>query len=216
MATPKSQRIGIWIIATFMIIGALGSSLMIVLSNQNQANDQTKIQKQAKEYQANIDLQTKTLSDKYFSEFNQFATAPAPFNADEVKSLSTNDLKIGDGAEIKANSSFSVYYIGWNPKGVVFDQSIKNSTSLLAPYPITPTSSVIDGWKEGVIGMKMGGVRELTIPSDKAYGAIARDANIPANTPLKFIIMVIPKVDDVTMPPELLQYYQSQQSASAQ
>jgi FKBP-type peptidyl-prolyl cis-trans isomerase len=195
MATPKSQRIGIWIIATFMIIGALGSSLMIVLSNQNQANDQTKIQKQAKEYQANIDLQTKTLSDKYFSEFNQFATAPAPFNADEVN---------------------SVYYIGWNPKGVVFDQSIKNSTSLLAPYPITPTSSVIDGWKEGVIDMKMGGVRELTIPSDKAYGATARDANIPANTPLKFIIMVIPKVDDVTMPPELLQYYQSQQSASAQ
>jgi hypothetical protein len=59
--------------------------------------------------------------------------------------------------------------------------------------------------------MKVGGVRELTIPSDKAYGEAGSGDKIPANTPLKFIVMVIPTpeaIKEPAVPQELLQYYQ--------
>jgi hypothetical protein len=69
---------------------------------------------------------------------------------------------------------------------------------------------VIKGWTDGTVGMKVGGVRELTIPSDQAYGATGSGTNIPPNTPLKFVIMVIPTPETIpqaAIPPELLKYY---------
>jgi FKBP-type peptidyl-prolyl cis-trans isomerase len=52
---------------------------------------------------------------------------------------------------------------------------------------------VITGWSEGVQGMRIGGVRELTIPASKAYGETGSPSkSIAPNTPLKFIVMLIP------------------------
>ncbi|MNR39997.1 FKBP-type peptidyl-prolyl cis-trans isomerase [compost metagenome] len=62
--------------------------------------------------------------------------------------------------------------------------------------------------------MKVGGVRELTIPADKAYGATAKSEDIPANTPLKFIIMIIPTPETIAQPTpseELMKLYAQQQ-----
>lgn len=220
MATPRSQRIGIWIIAIVLTVGTLGSFLALVLSNQNSATDQTKLQKAYSEYQAKsteyntkVAAQTKTLSDRYFSELKQYATLPASFKADEIKKLEKKDLKVGEGAEITAKTPYSAYYIGWNPKGVVFDQSI-DKDALKAPLNVQESGSMIDGWDEGVIGMKVGGVRELSMPSDKAYGETGSGENIPANTPLKFVVMIIPKVDEIPqpqMPQILIDYYKTQE-----
>lgn len=212
MATPRSQRIGIWVIAIVLTVGTLGSFLALILGNQNNASEQANIQRMSKEYSEKVAAQTKDLSSKYFDDFNKFEATPAAFNADDIKSLSKNDLKVGDGAEIKTDTAYSAYYIGWNPKGKIFDQSIENG-ALKAPIS---GGNLIDGWNEGVIGMKMGGIRELSIPSNKAYKDVAQSADIPANTPLKFIVMVIPKVADITIPTELLQYYQSQQAGAQQ
>ena len=210
MATPRSQQIGIWVIAVTLTIGTLGSFLAMILGSQNQATDQARLKKMDSEYRIKVSTQTKALSDKYYGEFSQYATIPTTFNAADVKELVKTDLKIGDGAEIKSGTPYSAYYIGWNPKGVIFDQSIKNG-ALIAPIL---GGEFITGWNEGIIGMRFGGIRELTIPSDKAYGSTASSADIPANTPLKFIIMIIPKVTDVPMPAELLEYYQSQSAGA--
>jgi len=207
MATPKSQRIGIWIIAIVLAIGTLGSFMAIILANQNQTTDSANLQKAYAEYQAKVDTQTKSLSSKYYAEFSLYEFTPAAFSADSITSLTTTDLKVGDGAEITSTSNYSAYYIGWNPKGVIFDQSVKDS-ALLAP--ILSDSVALSGWKTGVIGMKFGGIRELSIPASQAYGATAVNDNIPANTPLKFVVMVIPKVADIPMPQILLDYYKSQ------
>ncbi len=51
--------------------------------------------------------------------------------------------------------------------------------------------SLIPGWAEGVIGMRVGGVREITIPSDLAYKDQGSGNDIPPNTPIKFIVYVI-------------------------
>jgi FKBP-type peptidyl-prolyl cis-trans isomerase len=121
--------------------------------------------------------------------------------------VATTDLKVDDGATLISTTAYSAYYIGWNPKGVVFDQSIENGA---LKAPITG-GNLITGWNEGVVGMKIGGVREITIPSDKAYGATGSGDNIPPNTPIKFVVMVIPKVSDIPMPQILQDYYNSQQ-----
>ena len=210
MATPKSQRIGIWVIAIVLAIGTLGSFLVIILSNQNQQTDTARIQKLTDQYQSDVNKQAKQLSDKYYPTFKQYATIPAKFDAGSVTKLETNDLKVGDGAEIKKGTPYSAYYIGWNPKGVIFDQSIENN-ALKSPIA---GGSLIDGWEEGVIGMKIGGVREISIPSDKAYGKTGSGDNIPPNTPIKFVVMAIPKVDEINPPQELIDYYQSQSTGT--
>lgn len=215
MATQKSQRIGIWIIAGALVIGTLGGFIAMVLAPKNQASDRTRYQqlmsdyqKQSTEYQAKVDAQAAELSTKYFSTFNQYASRPAAFNAADVKELKSEDLKVGDGEAISKTSTFSAYYLGWNPSGKVFDGSI-DGTKLKTPIGVQP-GGVITGWTEGVDGMKVGGVRELTIPADKAYGATGQGADIPANTPLKFVIMIIPKVETIPQPTpsqELMKLY---------
>lgn len=212
MATPRSQRVGIWIIAIVLTIGTLGSFLAMILGNQNTASQQAKMQQESAKYTAAYNAQTKQLSDKYYAQLNKYANAPVPFEASSVKKLATTDLEIGNGTELKSGTAYSAYYIGWNPKGKIFQQSIANG-SLDAPIA---GGNMIEGWNEGVIGMKMGGIRELSIPSDKAYKNVAQSEDIPANTPLKFIVMAIPKVTDIPMSAELLQYYQSQQAGTQQ
>lgn len=215
MATQKAQRIGIWIIAIVLTIGTLAGFVAIVLAPHNQETDQAKLASLTKEYQtAETDYQNKvnaqavTLSKQYFDQLNQYSSLVAPFDASSVTKLETKDLKAGDGATITDKSSFSAYYIGWNPKGVVFDESISGST-LKAPFGATP-GGVIQGWTDGSVGMKVGGIRELTIPSADAYGATGSGASIPPNTPLKFVLMIIPTptaIPAVVAPPELVQYY---------
>lgn len=206
--TSAKQRIGIWIIAIVMTVGTIGSFAVIIIGNENTKTEQARITKLQSDYQAKVDAQTKELSDKYYAEFSAYQNQVGSFDAASVKSLTTQDLKLGDGDALTDQSSFSAYYIGWNPSGKVFDSSI-SSGALKAPFAVSP-GGVIPGWTEGVVGMKVGGVRELTIPADKAYGSSGQGADIPPNTPLKFVIMVIPTPPTIAMPQELLQYYQSQ------
>ena len=218
MATSKSQRIGILIVLIFMIVGTLGSFAVMILATNNDTEDakrskaaEDKWQSEYNEYTKKVAAQAKELSDKYYPTFQAYAASPASFNKDDVTTLSTTDLVVGDGAEITDETSFAAYYIGWNPDGKVFDQSIENG-ALKAPITIDglKNGSVIEGWQEGLKGMKIGGVRELVIPSDKAYKEAGQGNDIPPNTPLKFIVMVVEKPEEIAqpeIPQELLQGY---------
>lgn len=217
MATTKAQRIGIWIIALFMAVGTIGSFAIIVLANSNSQQDQARLkeltaqyQKARDEQQAKADAQAKQLSSQYYETFNQYATRPAKFDKSGVTTLSTVDLVAGTGDTLTAESTFTAYYIGWNPDGKVFDSSLSDGT-LKAPITAAP-GGVIKGWTEGVNGMKVGGIRELTIPADQAYGETGSGDSIPPNTPLKFIVMVIPTpetIPEAEIPEALMRYYQT-------
>lgn len=219
MATQQSQRIGIWVIAIVMMIGTIAGFAAMILGPKNQASEQSRYQqlmadyqKQVQAYQAKVNAQGDELSKQYYDSFKPYESQPAAFDAASVTELKKDDLKVGDGEAITKNSEFSAYYIGWNPSGKVFDSSF-NGSALKAPLDVKP-GGVISGWTEGVDGMKVGGVRELTIPADKAYGSTGQGADIPANTPLKFIIMVIPKPAAIEQPQpseELKNLYAQQQ-----
>lgn len=222
MATTKTQRYGILTILIVTVIGTIGSFAVMILSTQNQSAEAAKQQKvlaeyqeKYKQYQAKLTAQGDELSKQYYQGFNEYASQVAPYEIDSVSTLMTDDLVVGDGEEITGTTKFAAYYIGWNPKGKVFDQSIDTlNNKLKAPLPVATgldTASLIAGWKEGMKGMKINGVRLITIPSDKAYGEQGQGDDIPPNTPLKFVVMTIPAQAEIAqpeVPTELYQMYQ--------
>jgi len=115
VSATKGQRIGIWAIAIFMFVGTIGSFVAIVLANNNQQSDQTRANELYKAYQKEVADQSTQLSEKYFNTFNQYSSRPAAFDAASVTELQTNDIVVGDGEDITSESSFTAYYIGWNP-----------------------------------------------------------------------------------------------------
>lgn len=194
MATPKSQRIGIWVIAVVMLVGTLGSFAAMVLQGNNAKTDQDQQNKMLEEYKKQMEDQkkrAKELSDVHYPTFKEYKSVPAAFDMNVGDTVKTRDLKTGTGEEITADTKYQAYYVGWNPKGKTFDSSF-DSEGLKAPIDTTEIS-LIAGWNEGVTGMKVGGVREITIPSDKAYGEQGSGDDIPPNTPIKFIVMIIAK-----------------------
>ncbi len=84
-----------------------------------------------------------------------------------LKKLIVDDVRIGEGATVVRGDTVTVHYIGSTQKGVRFDSSYARGE----PYTFTVgDGKVIEGWEEGIVGMKVGGQRVLVIPSDKAYG----------------------------------------------
>jgi FKBP-type peptidyl-prolyl cis-trans isomerase len=103
---------------------------------------------------------------------------PAP------KKLEKKDLIVGTGKEAKAGDSVTVNYVG-----VLFHGGKEFDASWKRHEPSTfPLSGVIPGWTQGIPGMKVGGRRELIIPSALAYGPQGRPPSIPPNAPLVFVI----------------------------
>lgn len=206
MATRKSQRIFIWVITIVMAVGTVAGFVAMILAPENSKADQQRLADLTAQYQKDVENQSAELSKKYFDTFKKYSARVSVFDKASIKKLTTKDLLKGSGTTITKESTFTAYYIGWNPKGKVFDQSI-DGNKLKAPFSVTP-GGVIEGWTEGLAGMKVGGVRELNIPADLAYGKTGAGGDIPPNTPLKFVVMVIPTPEEVKMPQELVEYYQ--------
>lgn len=105
---------------------------------------------------------------------------------DPPKELVAQDVIVGTGAEAKDGDQVSVRYVGvLYSNGKEFDSSWKRNE----PFQFTiGAGNVIQGWDQGVIGMKVGGRRRLIIPPDLAYGAQGQPPDIPANATLVFDI----------------------------
>ncbi len=189
MATPKSQRIGIWIIAIVMVLGTLGSFLVMALSVQNQSTDniaqQAEQEKQYKEYMEQQKLASQLNADN--SEgFGGYSTRT--FDASSVTKLNVEVLTAGDGEVLKSTNKIKCSYFGWTSDGKIFDSS-KKKNSEDAPIEFS-LSGVIKGWTDGLTGQKVGSTVRLTIPADQAYGSTGSGI-IPADAPLEFIVKII-------------------------
>ena len=99
--------------------------------------------------------------------------------------LVIEDIKIGEGQEVEKFNIVTVNYTGLLEDGTIFDSSLNPGRT---PFRFTVgAGQVIKGWDEGLIGMKVGGKRKLTIPPELGYGS--RDNGpIPANSTLIFEI----------------------------
>lgn len=98
------------------------------------------------------------------------------------------DVKVGAGTPVKVGDTVTVHYVGTLTNGTVFDSSKPRGMPLDVPVG---TGMVIRGWDVGLLGMKPGGVRRLTIPPEQGYGAKGAGAVIPPNATLNFEIELI-------------------------
>ena len=102
--------------------------------------------------------------------------------------LKTEDLVVGTGAEALKGKTVSVHYTGWLTDGTKFDSSKDRDQPFQFPLG---RGHVIQGWDQGVQGMKVGGKRKLTIPPELGYGAEGAGGVIPPNATLVFEVELL-------------------------
>jgi FKBP-type peptidyl-prolyl cis-trans isomerase len=98
------------------------------------------------------------------------------------------DQVVGAGDVAVAGTTVSVHYTGWLENGKKFDSSVDRGQPFSFPLG---AGRVIKGWDEGVQGMKIGGKRKLTIPSDLGYGSRGAGGVIPPNATLIFDVELL-------------------------
>jgi FKBP-type peptidyl-prolyl cis-trans isomerase FkpA len=102
--------------------------------------------------------------------------------------LQIEDLKVGTGAEAKAGQHVTVHYVGTLTNGSKFDSSRDRNEGF--DFKLG-AGQVIKGWDQGVAGMKVGGLRKLTIPPELGYGKGGYPPVIPANATLVFEVELL-------------------------
>ncbi len=102
--------------------------------------------------------------------------------------LKSEDIKVGTGAEAKSGKRVTVHYVGTLTNGSKFDSSRDRNEG----FDFTlGAGDVIQGWDQGVAGMKVGGVRKLTIPPELGYGPRGYPPVIPPNATLVFEVELL-------------------------
>lgn len=108
--------------------------------------------------------------------------------SETASGLKYKDLVIGNGPEAQIGDLVSVHYTGYLTDGTKFDSSLDRGQ----PFSFQlGTGSVIQGWEEGVAGMRVGGKRQLLIPPELGYGSSGAGDVIPPNATLFFEIELL-------------------------
>ncbi len=166
------HRIAAGIAAVLFLITSVGFSILVIIQmrkdaklSSNQKNTNT--------------TQESAVSDKKLENYTP--------SSDPVTELKIIDTKVGDGQEVKPGDTVTAHYTGALVKdGSVFDSSVERGEP--ATFPL---NGVIQGWQQGVPGMKVGGKRRLIIPAALAYGEQGSPPKIGPNEPLVFDIEMI-------------------------
>ena len=121
------------------------------------------------------------------------ACTDAPASPTTSVPFSQTDVRIGTGADAANGGLLTVNYTGWvydptksDQKGLLFDTSLGKTAFTFT----LGAGQVIKGWDQGVVGMKVGGIRRLVIPPSLAYGT-QRSGPIPPNSTLIFDIELV-------------------------
>jgi FKBP-type peptidyl-prolyl cis-trans isomerase len=138
-------------------------------------------------YYVDMSLATSGAAD---SSSTQTPTSAGTSTADAVKAavaagLVIKDTTKGTGAEATDGSTVTVRYTGTLDDGTVFDSNLDEGYSF-----VLGTGGVIKGWDAGLVGLKVGGKRTLTIPAELAYGAEGRNS-IPGGATLHFDVELV-------------------------
>lgn len=102
--------------------------------------------------------------------------------------LEAHDEVVGTGKDVKAGGRVKVHYTGWltDDKATIFDSSVKRNEPIEFGL-----NQVIVGWKDGLVGMKVGGTRVLRIPPEQAYGPRGAGGLIGPNATLVFRVELL-------------------------
>lgn len=199
LKTSWKQRLIILLIAFLLLGSTIAVYIMIVMNGGASVNyskmTTDELQTAYEEAYSKYEARGSELSTQYFEDFKTYKSRVKAFNSASANSegIKTKDLKEGDGEELTKNN-YAAYYIGWCADESIFDSSFndpENPTSLNPPL-LVREDSLIEGWYLGTEGMKLGGVREITIPGSLAYGDSMEICG-GKSSPLKFLVYSVPR-----------------------
>lgn len=161
------------IVGIIIVAGALG--IYFILNQQTPA---VEIKKNPEEEPMKF-IQDQNQDKNQNTNNHPQSVSPTP----SVKELKIEDEKLGEGVEVKSGDTIVIHYTGTLENGQKFDSSLDRGQPFETQIGV---GQVIKGWDQGLIGMKVGGKRKLTIPSDLAYGEQGIPGAIPPNAILIF------------------------------
>jgi peptidylprolyl isomerase len=195
MSTISKRRSAL-ALAAFAAAGAIagcGSSSNSIAPGSENANAAAEAKQVEREESKSSSTSTSTTATTSSAAVQTPTTGPLskeptvkPPSGPPPTKLVVKDLIKGTGAVAKAGDSVTVNYVGVLYKsGKVFNASWEAKR----PFPfVLGEGQVIPGWDKGVVGMRVGGRRELIIPAAEAYGKEGRPPSIPPNSALVFVV----------------------------
>ena len=186
-------------IAVLMLGSIIASYAAIIMNGSKSgsgASESNVDQAKIAEYEAAYDKKQAEFAEATKGDFERFIKYKSEIKAyNEAAANSggvqTRDIEVGSGRTLtSSDSDYLAYYVGWCADESVFDSSFNNKDNPTAFARILDASlGMIEGWNLGVEGMKIGGIREVTIASELAYKDQMEICG-GYNKPLKFMIMI--------------------------
>lgn len=173
----NAQRVVILMAVGGFIFSSVAVTALYFLQNNNQEDSQSSQAEALKKLQEQQEAQQVPKEPLIGYE----ATAFDPASVTELK---VETLKAGEGVAATKDSTVSANYFGWTSDGKIFDSTQKGDS---ATPMVRPLGSLIEGWVEGLTGVKAGSTVKLSIPADKAYGSADDGSGRPFG-PLVFVI----------------------------
>lgn len=203
LKTSLKQRIIISLIAVVMVGSIIASYAAIIINGSKESSgvesniSEEKIQQYSDEYVEKL-AAFKEASANDFTKFIKYKSAVKAYNETTANTsgVQTKDLATGSGRTLTdGDTDYLAYYIGWCADETIFDSSLDNTKNPTAfDKALNASLGMIEGWNAGVIGMRLGGVREITIPGELAYGDSMEICG-GYNKPLKFLVMAVANED---------------------
>ena len=198
LKTSTKQRVVISIIAVVMLGSIIASYVGIIASgggggSKNTDITEEKAQQYNEAYEAKLE-EFKVATESDFKKFSGQLGAVAAYDETAANSngVATKELVVGDGRELASgDTNYYAFYVGWCADGSIFDSSLDSTDSPTSfTRALDASQGMIEGWNEGVVGMKIGGIRRITIPGEKAYGE-TREICGGYNKPLRFLVLAV-------------------------
>ena len=204
LKTSPKQRFFIILIAVVMIGSIIASYVAIVInggktssSSASSGISEEKVIAYEEKYKEKV-AEFAELTKDDFNKFVQYKSQVTAYNETSANAggVETRDLVVGDGRTLEdGDENYLAYYVGWCADETIFDSSFDNDSNPTSFSGILDASvGLIEGWSIGVIGMNLGGIREMTIPGELAYKDQMEICG-GYNKPLKFIVMAVANED---------------------
>ena len=203
LKTSVKQRIIIGLIAVILVGSMIASYALIIMNgskSQGNTSDNKISDAKKQEYTTAYYDELAQFTDATKADFDKFIAYKSEikaFNeesANEADTVQKKELVEGTGETVKEDgSNYLAYYVGYCADESIFDSTLDDQEDPTGfSKTLDPSLGMIEGWTKGVEGMKIGGIRRITIPGPLAYGDSMEICG-GKNKPLRFLVMAVAK-----------------------